>query len=162
MRRFIFVLTLLMAISVWGLTAEQGVTVIVPSRAFIMILSPSVTLNIPSIEDWPVGAETMTRSSQDFYITSTLNTLGNSDMVVTSTVLQSGVNGPTIPLSDLRVNLNTFLSSASATGTLDNVVIMKNIGVGIRITRGRYDLTVNASQQAGTYTGTVTYTLVNN
>lgn len=148
--------------STWGLAADQQVNVIIPSRAFIWIMTPNITINIPSIDTWPAGAETITRPSQNFNIITALNTLGNSDMVVSATALQSGANGPTIPLSDLRINLDTFLSGASTSGTLDQTVVLRRIGTGIRLTSGRYDLTVSAAQQAGTYTGTVTFTLVNN
>lgn len=170
MKRASFFLTLTLIVCVIlaasGLAADQGVRVIVPSRALIVILTPQVTINIPSIDTWPLGAQSLTVSSQTFTILTTLNTLGNSDMVVTSTPFQSGVNGPTIPLSDIKVNLDTypFLGGTPVTtaGTLDRVVVSNDIGAGIRWTFGRYDVTVSDTQESGRYTGTVTYTLVNN
>lgn len=164
MRRTIFVIVLLLFITVFsatfGLAAKQNVTIIVPARALIWILTPSVTMDIPSIDTWPAGNDTYTKNSSDFHIITALNTLGNSDMVVTSTPLQNA-NGQTIPLSGLRVTLNTLFTGANTSASLDQTVILKNIGFGPQLTTGSYALTVNDSQQAGRYIGTVTYTLVN-
>jgi hypothetical protein len=167
MTRIITVMSfaLLMAIaSTFGLAADQGVNVLIPARAMIIIWPDDITINMPRIDTWPSGSETYTQSSREFTIVTALNTLGNSDMVVTASPLQHQNGSATIPLSGFKVNLENLSilgPNVTVTESLDKVVRLKNIGMGLQLTTGYYDLTVNADQEAGRYQGTVTYTLIN-
>ncbi|HEX2953696.1 MAG TPA: hypothetical protein VHR47_06900 [Bacillota bacterium] len=159
-----FILIVMVFSATWGLAATQDINVIVPARALIWISEPDILFDFPAINTWPNGAVNYTLRSEEFLVTTIMNNLGNSDMMVTSSSLQNGSNGATIPLSGFRVNLenyNLFSENGTISETLDKPVRLRNIGGGIQFTRGSYDLTVNAAQQAGQYTGTVTYTLVN-
>lgn len=148
------VLLLAVALTTFGLAADQTVTVNIPPISILTLSTNDATITFPSFD-----AETYTANSNSFNVITQHNGSENPDVQVSSTAL-TNTNGAALDLSQFIVYL-TPQNMSQASGALDQPVTIENIGRGRKTATAYYGLTIDAEQQAGTYTGTVTFTLVN-
>lgn len=150
---------LLMAIGIatLGLAADQTVNVIIPASSALILSDNEATITFPSIETWT--ADSATAVSEDFSIITHHNGSNNPDILVTSTDLSNG-DGATLDRSRFLLYVTPH-QQAERNAALNAAFNITDIGRGRKVANAHYGLTIDADQQSGTYTGTVTFTLVN-
>jgi hypothetical protein len=151
------VLMVAFSVTMIGLAADQTVTVNIPAYSNLTLSTPAVTITFPTIDTWT--SDTYTQNSDEFDVITRHNGSTDPDITVSSSALANS-NGTTLDLSKFVVYL-TPQGQNIKNGALNSTVTFENVGKGRKVAKAYYGLTIDAEQESGQYTGTVTYTLVN-
>ncbi|HEX2953697.1 MAG TPA: hypothetical protein VHR47_06905 [Bacillota bacterium] len=148
-----------LGISVLSLAAPatQTVTVRIPDVSMITLSANNMLIAFDPIDQWT--SDSATEKSDSFDIITRHNGTLDPDVTVSSTDLTNG--SANLDRSQFKVFVKPADASTEQSGSLDNTVTVQNVGKGRKTASAYYQLTLGADQQSGEYTGTVTYTLVN-